>query len=162
MGESMGASIALQSAAADPRIEAVVAEAPFASLREASCDYAALRWSRLLGKTLFAPFSWMPVSRGESLAGFSASGISPEKAVAERSFPVILICDANDVALPCRHAERIYTFEGPQSRKARNYCQLGWASSCSAACSDCVSQSSLKRRTVSRMRTASVALQRPI
>lgn len=36
-------------------------------------DYAGLRWSPPLGKTLFAPFSWMLVSRGESLAGFSAS-----------------------------------------------------------------------------------------
>jgi alpha-beta hydrolase superfamily lysophospholipase len=36
LGESMGAGIALQSAAAEPRIEAVVAEAAFASLREAS------------------------------------------------------------------------------------------------------------------------------
>jgi hypothetical protein len=36
-------------------------------------DDAGLRWSPLLGKTLFAPFSWMLVSRGESLAGFSAS-----------------------------------------------------------------------------------------
>src|SRR5882762_8125365 len=34
LGESMGAGIALQSAAADPRIEAVVAEASFADLRE--------------------------------------------------------------------------------------------------------------------------------
>src|SRR4029077_14093484 len=33
LGESMGAGIALQSAGMDPRIEAVVAEAPFASLR---------------------------------------------------------------------------------------------------------------------------------
>jgi len=33
---------------------------------------AGLRWSPLLGKTLFAPFSCMLVSRGESLAGFSA------------------------------------------------------------------------------------------
>jgi alpha-beta hydrolase superfamily lysophospholipase len=116
LGESMGAGIALQSAAAEPRIEAVVAEAPFASLREASYDYAGLRWSPLLGKTLFAPFSWILVSRGESLAGFSASGISPEKAVAERAFPVFLICDANDVALPCRHAERIYAAaRGPKS-----------------------------------------------
>jgi alpha-beta hydrolase superfamily lysophospholipase len=116
LGESMGAGIALQGAAADPRIEAVVAEAPFASLREASYDYAGLRWSPLLGKTLFAPFTWMLVSRGESLAGFSASGISPEKAVAERPFPVLLICDANDVALPCRHAQRIYAAAlGPKS-----------------------------------------------
>ncbi len=116
LGESMGAGIALQCAAADPRIEAVAAEAPFASLREASYDYAGLRWSPLLGKTLFAPFGWMLVSRGESLAAFSASGISPEKAVAERAFPVLLICDANDVALPCRHAERIYAAaRGPKS-----------------------------------------------
>ncbi len=108
LGESMGAGIALQCAAADERIEAVVAESPFASLREASYDYAGLRWSPVLGKTLFAPFSWMLVWRGESLAGFPASSISPEKAVAERAFPVLLICDANDVALPCRHAQRIY------------------------------------------------------
>lgn len=108
LGESMGAGIALQSAAADSRIEAVVAEASFANLREASYDYAGLRKSPLLGKTLFAPFSWMLVYRGESLAGFPASEVSPEKAVAERAFPVLLICDAEDVALPCRHTQRIY------------------------------------------------------
>jgi alpha-beta hydrolase superfamily lysophospholipase len=55
LGESMGAGIALQSAGADPRIEAVVAEAPFASLREASYDYAGLQKYPLLGKTIFAP-----------------------------------------------------------------------------------------------------------
>jgi hypothetical protein len=27
---------------------------------------------------------------------------------AARPFPVLLICDANDVALPCRHTQRIY------------------------------------------------------
>ena len=43
LGESMGAGIVLQSAAADPRIEAVVAEASFANLREAAYDYAGLR-----------------------------------------------------------------------------------------------------------------------
>lgn len=108
LGESMGAGIALQSAAVDPRIEGVVAEASFASLREASYDYAGLRKSPLLGKTLLAPFSWTLVYRGESLAGFPASGVSPEAAVAARPFPVLIICDADDVALPCRHSERIY------------------------------------------------------
>jgi len=108
LGESMGAGIALQSAATEPRIEGVVAEAPFATLREASYDYAGLRKSPLLGKTLFAPFSWTLVYRGESLAGFPAAGVAPERSVAERPFPVLLICDEDDVALPCRHAERIY------------------------------------------------------
>jgi alpha-beta hydrolase superfamily lysophospholipase len=108
LGESMGAGIALQSAASDPRIEAVVAEAPFASLREASYDYAGLQESPLLGKTVFAPGAWIMLYRGGKLAGFSASGVSPEKAVAERAFPVLLICDSADTTLPCRHAERIY------------------------------------------------------
>jgi hypothetical protein len=42
----MGAGIALQSAGIDPRMEAVVAEAPFASLPEASYDYAGLQDTR--------------------------------------------------------------------------------------------------------------------
>src|SRR4029077_16200658 len=108
LGESMGAAIALQSAAADPRIEAVVAEASFANLREASYDYAGLRKSALLGKTLFAPFSWTLIYRGEKAAGFPAAGVSPEKSVAERAFPVLLICDEDDKALPCRHTEMIF------------------------------------------------------
>jgi alpha-beta hydrolase superfamily lysophospholipase len=108
LGESMGAGIALQSAAADPRIEAVVAEAAFANLREASYDYAGLRKSPLLGKTLLAPFSWTLIYRAEKAAGFPASGASPDKSVAERAFPVLLICDENDEALPCRHSEMIY------------------------------------------------------
>ncbi|HMD09551.1 MAG TPA: CocE/NonD family hydrolase [Candidatus Acidoferrum sp.] len=109
LGESMGAGIALQSAAADPRIEAVAAEASFATLREASYDYAGLRRSPLLGKTLFAPFSWMLLYRGEKLTGLPVAEVSPEKAVATRAFPVLLICDEKDEALPCRHTQRIYT-----------------------------------------------------
>jgi pimeloyl-ACP methyl ester carboxylesterase len=108
LGESMGAGIALQSAGADPRIEAVVAEAAFANLREASYDYAGLRRSSLLGKTLFAPFSWTLLYRGEKLIGLPVAEVSPEKAVASRAFPVLLICDENDDALPCRHTQKIY------------------------------------------------------
>ncbi len=109
LGESMGAGIMLQSAAVDSRIEAVVAEASFANLREASYDYAGLRKSPLLGKTLMAPGTWTLLYRGEKLAGFPASEISPVQAVASRPFPVLLICDEKDVALPCRHSEMIFT-----------------------------------------------------
>ncbi|HKW57518.1 MAG TPA: alpha/beta fold hydrolase [Candidatus Acidoferrum sp.] len=108
LGESMGAGIALQSAAADPRIEAVVAEASFANLREACYDYAGLRWSPLLGKTFFRPFTWTLLYRGAKLTGFALTDVSPQKAVASRAFPVLLICDENDVALPCRHTQRIF------------------------------------------------------
>jgi len=108
LGESMGAGIALQSAAADARIEGVVAEASFATLREASYDYAGLRRSPLLGKTLFAPFSWMLLYHAEKLTDFPIAEVSPEKAVATRPFPVLLICDEKDEALPCRHTRRIF------------------------------------------------------
>jgi hypothetical protein len=108
LGESMGAGIALQSAAADPRIEGVVAEASFANLREATYDYAGLRKSPFLGKTIFRPFSWMLLYRGEKLTGLPVAEVSPEKAVAARAFPVLLICDEKDEALPCRHTQRIY------------------------------------------------------
>jgi len=116
LGESMGAGIALQSAASDPRIEAVVAESPFASLREASYDYAGLQQYPLLGKTLFAPGAWVMLARGQVLAGFPAAEVSPERAVASRPFPVLLICDTDDRVLPCRHAESIYrAASGPKS-----------------------------------------------
>ena len=108
LGESMGAGIALQSAAADPRIEAVVAEASFADLREGAYDYAGLRKFPWLGKTLFAPGAWALLYRAEKLAGLPAAEVSPVKAVASRAFPVLLICDEMDVALPCRHSEKIY------------------------------------------------------
>jgi alpha-beta hydrolase superfamily lysophospholipase len=108
LGESMGAGIVLQSAAVDPRIEAVVAEAPFADLREASYDYAGLRKYPWLGKTLFAPGTWTLLYRDEKLAGLPVAEVSPVKAVAARAFPVLLICDEKDDALPCRHAEMIY------------------------------------------------------
>ena len=108
LGESMGAGIALQSAAADPRIEAVVAEASFANLSEAAHDYAGFRKYPWLGKTLLRPFAWTLLYRGEKLTGFPLANISPVKAVASRTFPVLLICDENDDALPCRHTKMIY------------------------------------------------------
>ena len=108
LGESMGAGIALQSAAVEPRIEAVVAEASFANLREASYDYAGLQRYPMLGMTLLAPGAWTMVYHGELAARFPADEVSPEKAVAARPFPVLLICDAADTVLPCRHTRRIY------------------------------------------------------
>ena len=116
LGESMGAGIALQSAGVDPRIEAVVAESSFASLREASYDYAGLQKYPWLGKTLFAPGAWVMLARGQSLAGFTAADVSPQHAVSARAFPVFLICDAVDTTLPCRHSEKIYeAARGPKT-----------------------------------------------
>jgi alpha-beta hydrolase superfamily lysophospholipase len=108
LGESMGAGIALETAATDPRIEAVVAEASFANLREAAYDYAGLRKYPRLGKTLLSPFAWTLLYRGARLTAIPLAEVSPAKAVGSRAFPVLLICDEKDVALPCRHTQMIY------------------------------------------------------
>ena len=108
LGVSMGAAIALQSAAVEPRIEAVIAEDPFANLREVSYDYGGLQFSPLLGKTLFRPATIFAISELAKAGGFPPDEVSPENAVAVRSFPILLICGTRDHTIPCRHAEDIY------------------------------------------------------
>ena len=108
LGVSLGAAIALQSAAVERRIEAVAAEAPFANLREVSYDYAGLHAGSWLGKTLLRPASIVAMKSIEKGGGFRPEDVSPEKAVAERPFPVLLICGTRDATIPCRHPERIY------------------------------------------------------
>ena len=108
LGSSMGAAIALQSAAIDPRIAGVVAESSFSDLREVTFDYAGLHWSPLLGKTLFRPGTWTLISTAQKEGGFSVDEVSPEKSVSARPFPVLLICDGSDHIIPCRHTRRIF------------------------------------------------------
>jgi uncharacterized protein len=108
LGVSMGAAIALQSAAVEPRIEAVVAEDPFANLREVAYDDAGFDAFPLLGETLFRPAVIVAMLWIHEEGGFDPDGVSPEKAVAERPFAVLLICGTADHRIPCRHAERIY------------------------------------------------------
>ena len=107
-GESMGASVALQAAAVEPRIQAVVAESPFRNLREVSYDYAGLRLSPLLGKTLFRPVAASGIHAAEKQGDFRAEDVSPEKAVAARPFPVLLICGLEDHNIPPRHTKAVY------------------------------------------------------
>lgn len=108
LAESMGASIALQSAAIEPRVSGVVAESAFANLREVTFDYAGLRMSPLLGRTLFRPASAMALRSAEKEGSFRADDIAPEKSVAERAFAVLLICGLSDRNIPGRHTKRIF------------------------------------------------------
>jgi alpha-beta hydrolase superfamily lysophospholipase len=108
LGSSMGAAIALQSAAIEPRIAGVVAESSFSDLREVTYDYAGLHWSPWLGKALFRPGTWTVISTAEKEGGFSVDEVSPEKSVRARPFPILLICDGSDHIIPCRHTLRIF------------------------------------------------------
>ena len=115
LGESMGAAVALQSAAADPRIEGVVAEGSFSNLHEVMYDYAGLRWNAFLGKTLFRPVEMFAVRETEHQAGFDFDDVSPEDSVRQRGFPILLIGGLKDHNIPRRHAEAIFTAaKGPK------------------------------------------------
>jgi pimeloyl-ACP methyl ester carboxylesterase len=109
LGESMGAAVALQAAAVDPRIEGVIAEGAFRNLHEVMFDYAGLRWSALLGKTLFRPVAMLAVHETEQQGGFHFDDVSPEESVSERKFSVMLISGLSDHNIPKRHAQAIYT-----------------------------------------------------
>jgi fermentation-respiration switch protein FrsA (DUF1100 family) len=108
VGSSMGAAIALQSAAVESRIAGVVAESSFSDLREVTFDYAGLHWSPLLGETFFRPGTWTVISTAQKEGGFSVDEVSPERSVAARPFPVFLICDGSDHIIPYRHTRRIF------------------------------------------------------
>jgi uncharacterized protein len=108
LGESMGAAVALQSAAMDARIQGVVAEGAFRNLHEVMFDYAGLRLSAFLGKTLFRPAAIMAVHEAEQQGGFHFDDVSPEESVAVRKFPVLLISGLSDHNIPRRHAEAIF------------------------------------------------------
>ena len=108
LGESMGAAVSLQSAAFVPQIEGVVAEGSFRNLREVTFDYAGLQQSAFLGKTLFRLAALVAIWIAQTQGGFRFEDVSPEKAVAIRSFPVLLICGANDRKIPCRHSAAIF------------------------------------------------------
>ncbi len=135
----------------------------FANLREASYDYAGLRRYPWLGKTLFAPGTWTMIYRAESLANLPPSEVSPEKAVAARAFPVLLICDAADVALPCRHTQSIYgAARGPKQMwivpgafhtAALGYAPVEFRQSCAGV---------LRFRARRPLRKENAALRRPL
>jgi len=108
LGVSMGASIALQAAATEPRVAGVAAESPFSDIREAAYDYAGFHWSPWLGRTFFRPAVVAGLYAAEREGGFSASEISPVHAVRERDFPILLIADGLDTTLPLRHAQLIH------------------------------------------------------
>jgi len=108
LGVSMGAAIALQSAEVEPRIGGVIAEDPFANLREVSYDYAGLHFNPFLGKSLFLPATVVAMNEMAKAGGFLPDAVSPESAVAARPFPILLICGTRDRTIPCRHAEMIY------------------------------------------------------
>ena len=104
IGFSYGAAVAIQWAALDPRVRAVVAVAPFASLREVVAGYLPLR--------LPASFLMRVVDLAGERAGFDPDAASPLEAIARTRAAVLLIHGKLDERIPAAHSQRIYAARG--------------------------------------------------
>jgi len=98
-GTSMGAAVALQAAANDKRIAALISENSFATLRSIFDDYQR--------RMIQLPFHYLRnivIVRSELMAKFKASDVSPLDAVRGITIPILFIYGEND-----RHIKREYS-----------------------------------------------------
>jgi pimeloyl-ACP methyl ester carboxylesterase len=100
MGLSYGAAIAIQWAGIDARVRAVVAVAPFASLRDVVPGYA----PALLPSSFVSGAIDMAGREG----GFDPDDASPVLAIGRTQAPVLLIHGEDDRRIPAWHSKLIF------------------------------------------------------
>ena len=99
MGSSLGAAVALQEAADDPRVTTVVAVETFSDLRTVATERAPFVFTSGSVDRAFA--------LAEHLADFRVDEVSPVRAAARITVPVLLIHGADDVETPPAHSQRV-------------------------------------------------------
>jgi len=102
-GTSMGAAVALQAAAIEPRISAVVAEASFATLRQITVDYQ----KRLLR----LPWHFLrniAMKKSERIANFKHREVSSIQSVKNIHVPVFFIHGKSDAFIKYQYSEELY------------------------------------------------------
>jgi len=106
-GVSLGAAVALQAAADDPRIAVVVAVSPFSDLRTVGTERAPFFASRANIDDAFR--------LAEAEAHFRADEVSPVAAAARIRVPTLVVHGADDRDTRPAHSERIYgALAGPK------------------------------------------------
>jgi pimeloyl-ACP methyl ester carboxylesterase len=107
LGVSLGAAVALQAAAEDPRIAVVVAVSSFSDLRTVGAERAPFFASRANIARAF--------QLAEAEAAFRADDVSPVGAAPRIRAPVLLVHGADDRDTRPAHSERIYAaLAGPK------------------------------------------------
>ena len=106
IGHSLGAAIALQAAAIEPRVSGVIAASTFSDLRTIATERA----------FYFPQWSLAPAfARAEYDGAFVVDEVSPVKAAAQIAVPVLLIHGSNDRDTPPAHSERVLAaLRGPK------------------------------------------------
>ncbi len=102
-GNSMGAAVAIQLAALDHRIRAVVAESGFATLRTVFDDYQKrmikLPWHYLRN---------IVIKRSEVIAHFKASAVSPLEAVKDVHVPLFILHGTADDRIKYTYSQMVF------------------------------------------------------
>ncbi len=102
LGESLGASILIQAAAVDPSFAAIVAECPFADLREAA-EYRVRRMLRLPA-FIASPLAKLVVSSAVLYANLAdrldLRQVSPLHSIQHSATPILLIHGLSDSRTP--------------------------------------------------------------
>jgi uncharacterized protein len=107
IGHSLGAAVALQAAPLDQRIRAVVAVATFSDLRTIATERAPFVFTPRLIAGAFA--------RAERDGNFKVDDVSPLKAAALITVPVLLVHGENDHNTPPAHSWRVFeALRGPK------------------------------------------------
>lgn len=107
IGFSYGAAVAIQWAAVDPRVRAVVAIEPFTSMYDVTRDGAPFvlgRWRFLFSDADVRT----AVDLAGRLAGFDPATIRPIDAITRTTAPVLLFHSRKDELIPYTHSERLH------------------------------------------------------
>ena len=108
IGSSLGGAVALQAAAEDPRISAVIAAESFSDLRTVATERAPWFFTaRTIRQALVL---------AETQGGFRVDAVSPKDAARRISVPVLLIHGALDHETPPDHSQRIFDSLGGRKR----------------------------------------------
>lgn len=102
-GWSMGAAVALQVAAIDHRVAAVVAESGFATLRTVFDDY-----QRRMIKLPWHYLRNIVIKRSEYLADFKANDVAPVEAVKRIHIPLFILHGTEDNLIKYNYSEKVY------------------------------------------------------
>jgi len=107
LGHSLGAAVALQEAADDPRVTTVVAAETFSDLRTVATERAPFFFSAGAIRRGLALAEW--------LAAFTVDDVSPVKAASRLTIPVLLIHGDSDGETRPEHSRRVEAaLKGPK------------------------------------------------
>ncbi len=107
IGHSLGAAVALQAAALEPRIRAIVAASTFSDLRAIATERAPFVFSQ---RSINAAFAL-----AEEQAHFVVDEVNPVRAASRLRIPVLLIHGVHDRETPPIHSERVFkALSGPK------------------------------------------------